>query len=100
MKREPTMQAPTHCNAMCESVIELGACVEAGSVSRAIQYFDRLVEPRIVAVGDFAVTISHVQSGLGNRAFLMIGFTWKGEAESFVDQIAQRAIEGREAGPC
>ncbi|WP_321339690.1 hypothetical protein [uncultured Cohaesibacter sp.] len=95
MKREPTTKAKGLCEATSESIVHSGWIVEAGAVSLAIQYFDRLVEPRIVAVDDLTATISHVQSGLGNRAFLMIGFSMLGEAESFVDQIAQRAIESR-----
>ncbi|WP_319568985.1 hypothetical protein [Cohaesibacter marisflavi] len=89
------MPAKGLCEATSESIVHSGWIVEAGAVSRAIQYFDRLVEPRIVAADDLTATVSHVQSGLGNRAYRMFGFSMLGEAESFVDQIAQRAVEGR-----
>ncbi|WP_162916926.1 hypothetical protein [Cohaesibacter haloalkalitolerans] len=84
-----------HCNAMCESdhqscIADFGVDIDA-----AIEHFHYLLEPKITNVSGFSVDVSYVQSGLGNREEKALRFDSRTACEAFVDQLAQRAVEGR-----
>lgn len=60
----------------------------------ALDYFERLIEPKIRATSAHSVTVSYLQSGLGNRSKYKFYFLKRGMEETFVDAVAQRAVEG------
>ena len=66
------------------------ACDDAG-----LELMARFVAVRIVDVIGPLVLLSHVQSGLGNRALAVLLFANEQAAGRFVDHAAQAAIEGR-----
>nr|WP_321457210.1 hypothetical protein [uncultured Cohaesibacter sp.] len=73
---------------------ESGVCF-GRDVAAALAYFDRLTAPKISGVSGATVIVSRVQSGLGNRETMAMQFESRAACSAFVDQLAQRAIEGR-----
>nr|WP_319516567.1 hypothetical protein [uncultured Cohaesibacter sp.] len=62
---------------------------------RAVTHFELLLNARVQKVLPFHVLISYEQSGLGNRKRKVFEFETPEACTSFVDQIAQRAVESR-----
>nr|WP_320142427.1 hypothetical protein [uncultured Cohaesibacter sp.] len=64
-------------------------------VGLAVHAFEALCDVRVSAISSHYVVASYVQSGLGNREPKAFRFDSCTACAAFVDQIAQRAIEGR-----
>ena len=60
--------------------------------------FARLVSARIIAADGRKVWVSHVQSGLGNRAISALILPEAHLSSAFIDEAARQAVEGHE--PC